>query len=146
MAEFSRRSSRTSMRSKQLGQLLIENGDATTEQVATALKTQDAHGGLLGSILQHNGACGPEAIGHALGKQVQVTDVQCEELDVSSDVTGLVSKDYCQREKLCPFEELPNLLCVVMANPLHRNAIQDIEAMSRMKVKAFKAPWPKINE
>lgn len=146
MADFTRRSSRTSMRSKQLGQLLIESGDTTPDKVAQALKTQDAHGGLLGSILQELGACTPEAIGHALAKQVQVTDVVCEEMTVPPDVVGLVSKDYCLREKLCPFEVLGNLLCVVMANPLHRNAVLDIENMSHLKVKAFKAAWPKINE
>jgi hypothetical protein len=134
------------MRSKQLGQLLIESGDATPEKVAQALKTQDAHGGLLGSILQQLGACTPEAISHALAKQVQVTDVVCEELSVLPEVTDHVQKDFCLREKLCPFEMLGNLLCVVMANPLHRNAVLDIESKSHLKVKAFKAAWPKIND
>lgn len=146
MAEFQRRSSRTSMRSKQLGQLLIESGDVTAEHVAQALKTQDAHGGMIGGILQQMGACTAEAIGHALAKQVQVTDIVCEELVVQPDVAALVSKDYCHREKLCPFENLGSLLCIVMSNPLNRKAIQDIETMSHLKVKAFRGPWPKIND
>ncbi|HLX61470.1 MAG TPA: hypothetical protein VKX17_09330 [Planctomycetota bacterium] len=146
MAEFSRRSSRTSMRSKQLGQLLIENGDVTAEQVAQALKTQDAQGGMLGMILQQMGVCSPEAIGHALAKQVQVTDIICEELVVPPEVTELVSKDFCHREKLCPFESLGTLLCIVMSNPLNHKPIQDIEGNTHFKVKAFKAPWPKIND
>ncbi|MEI6232118.1 MAG: hypothetical protein WCT04_03645 [Planctomycetota bacterium] len=134
------------MRSKPLGQLLVENGDATSEQVSQALKAQDKEGGLIGGILLRMGACRADAIGHALHKQVQVTDVQCEEMNGSDAAVKLVSKEICTREKLCPFEVLGNMLCVVMANPLNRKAILEIEAASRLKVKAFKAPWPKISD
>ena len=146
MADQSRRSSRTSMRSKPLGQLLAENGDVSTAQVSQAVRAQEEQGGMLGAILQRMGACGPEAIGQALSKQVQVTDIQCEDVDVARDAVKLVPREFCGKEKLCPFEKLDNLLCVVMGNPLNRKAISEIEGMSRMKVKAFKAPWPKISE
>ena len=106
MTDLNRRSSRASMRSKPLGQLLVENGDATSEQVSQALKAQDKEGGLIGGILLRMGACSPDAIGHALFKQVQVTDVQCEEMNGSDAAVKLVSKDLCAREKLCPFEVL----------------------------------------
>ena len=134
------------MRSKPLGQLLVENGDVSNEQVAQAVKTQETNGGMIGGILLGMGVCTPDAISHALAKQVQVTDIQCEELEGSAAAVKLVSREICNREKLCPFEVLGNMLCVVMGNPLNRKAISEIENSSRMKVKAFKAPWPKINE
>ncbi len=146
MTDLARRSSRTSMRSKQLGQLLAENGDVTTEQVAKAVKAQEQSGGMFGAILQRMGACGPDAIGHALARQVQVTDIQCEDVNSADDAIAHVPMDYCLKEKLCPFECLGNMICVVMGNPLNRKAIQDIEKMSGSKVKAFKAPWPKIQD
>ena len=126
MADFSRRSSRTSMRSKLLGQLLVENGDCTAEHVNTALAAQEKQGGLLGAILQVNtGLCDANQIAHALQKQVQVTDVQCDDLMLGPDVTGLVTKEFCIHEKLCPFEILGGTLCVVMGNPLNRKAISE---------------------
>lgn len=145
-ADNSRRSSRTSMRSKPLGQLLAENGDVTTSQVNQAVRAQEDQGGMLGAILQRMGACGPDAIGQALSKQLQVTDIQCEDIAAAPDAVKMVPREFCAKEKLCPFEKLGNLLCVVMGNPLNRKAITDIEGMSRMKVKVFKAPWPKISE
>ncbi len=141
-----RRSSRTSMRSKQLGQLLAENGDVSSEQVQQALKAQEEQGGMLGAILQRMGACGADAVGHALAKQVQVTDIQCEDIGAVEDTARLVPYDFCLKEKLCPFERLGGLLCVVMSNPLNRKAILDVESMTRMHVKAFKAPWAKVHE
>src|SRR5436190_21807876 len=98
MADASRRSSRFSMRSKQLGQLLLENGDVQAEQVAEALKHQEQNGGLVGQILQQTGACTDQAIAAALLKQVQVTDIRCDELQVPPDVVELVQRELCEAE------------------------------------------------
>jgi hypothetical protein len=146
MADPTRRSTRFSIRSKQLGQLLLESGDVQSEQVAAALQYQEKSGGLLGQILQEQGACTAQAVGQALLKQVQVTDIRCEELRVSGEVSSLLSREFCEAEKLCPFERLGSLLCVVMGNPLNRRAITQIEEKTRLKVKSFKSVWPKISE
>jgi hypothetical protein len=146
MADATRRSSRFSMRSKQLGQLLLENGDVQAEQVAQALKIQEQQGGMLGQILRADGAITDIAIAQALLKQVQVTDIKCEELAVDPAVAQLVDREICETEKLCPFERLGNLLCVVMGNPLNRRAITAIEERTHLKVKSFKSVWPKISE
>ncbi|MCY3020170.1 MAG: hypothetical protein NTW87_14225, partial [Planctomycetota bacterium] len=146
MADPTRRSTRFSMRSKQIGQLLLENGDVKAEQIAQALKTQEQQGGLLGQILQRMGVCSAQAISAALLKQVQVTDVKCDDLAVPPEVSELVPQELCEAEKLCPFERLGGLLCVVMGNPLNRRAISQIEEKARLKVKSFKSVWPKISE
>ena len=134
------------MRSKQLGQLLLENGDVQAEQVAAALKQQESQGGLIGQVLQEMGACSGQAVASALLKQVQVTDIRCEELTVGPEVFDLVPRETCESERLCPFERLGNLLCLVMANPLNRKAITAIEEKTRLKVKSFKSIWAPINE
>ena len=144
MAQSNNRSSRSSMRSKQIGQLLVESGDASTEQIAMALKSQEAHGDMLGVVLRNMGVCNENAIAQALAKQVQVTEVQCPELTADAHALEGVSKEFCLHEKLCPFESLAGLRCVVMGNPLNRKAVNDIESMTRTKVKAFKAPWHDI--
>ena len=146
MADPTRRSTRFSMRSKQIGQLLLENGDVQSEQIASALEQQEQSGGMIGQILQANGFCSPEAIAAALLKQVQVTDIKCDELTVQPDVAELVSREFCEAEKLCPFERLGTLVCVVMGNPLNRRAISQIEQNTHYKVKSFKSVWPKIKE
>ena len=134
------------MRSKQLGQLLLENGDVNADQVAKALKAQEQQGGLIGQILQQMGACTATAVSASLLKQVQVTDVTCDDLTVDPEVYSLVPRETCEAEKLCPFERLGNLLCVVMGNPLNRKAITAIEEKTRLKVKSFKSVWPKISD
>lgn len=134
------------MRSKQLGQLLLENGHAQAEHIAKALKNQEKGGGLIGQILREMGVCNEQAVALALLKQVQVTDIHCEELSVPPSVAALVPQEQCLNDKLCPFERLGNLLCVVMGNPLNRRAINALEEQSRLKVKPFKAPWPKIKK
>ena len=93
------------------------------------------------------GACDAEAISHALHTQVQITERPVrDDLSVPDDLARIISKEFCIREKLCPFELLGNTVCLVMGNPLNRKAIEEVEAKSRSKVKAFrKAVWPKIS-
>lgn len=141
-----RRSTRFSMRSKQLGQLLLDDNVIQAEHIAKALKIQEKKGGLVGQILRDMGCCDDAAIAAALLKQVQVTDIHCEDLAVEPACIAKVSRDQCEADKLCPFEVLGNLLCVVMGNPLNRKAINALEDSSRLKVKPFKAPWAKIHE
>lgn len=141
-----RRSTRFSMRSKQLGQLLLDDEVIQAEHIAKALKIQEKKGGLVGQILREMGCCDDAAIAAALLKQVQVTDVHCEDLAVEPPVIATVSREQCETDKLCPFEVLGSLLCVVMGNPLNRKAINALEDASRLKVKPFKAPWAKIHE
>src|SRR5258708_5568358 len=123
MATDGRRSSRISLRSKQLGTLLVEAGDVQAEQVADALRTQVQLGGLIGQILQASGACEGQAIAAALIKQIQITDVQCDDMHPGPEVMQLVPRETCETARLCPFERLGNLLCVVMGNPLDRKSI-----------------------
>lgn len=146
MADGSRRSSRISLRSKQIGQLLLENGDIQNEQISEALRIQEDKGGLIGQILQTMGACTGQAVAAALLKQVQITDVKCDELSPRPEVSKLVTREICESARLCPFERMGNLLCVVMGNPLDRKAITQIEEKTKLKVKSFKAPWVKIND
>lgn len=134
------------MRSKLIGQILVEAGDCTADHVNEALRRQDARGGILGAILREMGACTDQAISHALAKQLQITEVQCEELTAAEDSMQNLTQDFCLHEKLCPFELLGNMLCVVMGNPLNRKSITDIEHITHTKVKTFKAPWQKIHD
>lgn len=146
LASQPRGSSRFSMRSRKLGQLLLESGDIKPEQLAQALRIQTQKGGPLGRILQDLGVCQAAAVETALHRQVQITDVRCEELNIPPDVLAKVPRAQCESEKLCPFEVIGSHLCVVMGNPLNRAAVNAIEAHTRLKVKVFKAPWPKISE
>jgi len=146
LASQPRGSSRFSMRSRKLGQLLLEGGDIKPEQLAQALRIQTQKGGPLGRILQELGVCQAAAVETALHRQVQITDVRCEELNIPPDVLAKVPRAQCESEKLCPFEVIGSHLCVVMGNPLNRAAVNAIEAHTRLKVKVFKAPWPKIRE
>lgn len=141
-----RRSTRFSMRSKQIGQLLLDDNTIQAEHIAKALKIQEKKGGLVGQILRDMGCCDDAAIAAALLKQVQVTDIHCEDLAVEPACIAKISREQCETDKLCPFEVLGNLLCVVMGNPLNRKAINALEDSSRLKVKPFKAPWAKIHE
>ncbi|MGH7142611.1 MAG: hypothetical protein ACREJ2_00585, partial [Planctomycetota bacterium] len=140
-----RRSARASLRSMPVGEILQEAGLISPEQLSKALKYQEQRGSLLGQILVRMGACKPEDIALALGKQFNVTDVPLKQIGLSISTALLVGREYCTQSKLLPFEVVGNLICLAMANPLNRKAITKIEQdLPQYKVKTFKAPWPDI--
>jgi hypothetical protein len=52
----------------------------------------------------------------------------------------------CREQRLIPFERLGKLLCVAMANCLNRKAINEIEELTKHKVKPFNCTWIEIRD
>ena len=87
----SRRSTRVGGRGTPIGELLIQAGAISTEQLSKALKIQEQEGkGLLGQILIQMGACAPTDVAAALNKQFRITGVDLAMVDPSAPAVALV--------------------------------------------------------
>jgi len=133
-------------RGKPIGEILIENGAVTPEQLARAIAEQNSNYDLLGRILVRLGACGNTELLSALQAQYRVTTVEIGRIPIDPAAIGKVDKDVCEKGRLVPFDLIGNTLCVAMTNVLNRKAITDIEAAADCKVKAFSAPWLEIKK
>ena len=143
----SRRSSRVGGRGTPIGELLIQAGAISTEQLSKALKIQEQKGkGLLGQILVEMGACTPTDVSEALNKQFRITGVDLAMIDPSPPALALVTKEQALDGRLVPIEKLGALLCVAMANVLNRKAINELEQLTNCRVKPFNSTWPEIQD
>ncbi len=140
----SSRKKRVSLKNKQVGALLIKAGDVTEANVKEALAIQAEKGGLLGQILVELGYCTKGEIGKVLKKQRTITTVELTNLHFDPEALELLSRDFCERNRLIPFEKAGNQLCVAMANVLDPQAKTDIKERTQMQVKMFDAPWQEI--
>ena len=130
---------------KRIGEILVENGSITQEQLQKALTQQKRESGkLLGQILIEMGSVTEEDIVVALATQFNIPYLPIGNFDLSKAVNGLIPKELIQKYMFIPLERVGNLLTIVMADPTNEQAIRDIEAVAKCKVQIFVATATEI--
>ena len=119
---------------KPLGQMLIEAGFITEEQLEIALKEQKRTGEKLGEILLRMGFVTREDILKVLSRQWGVPYIDLKKAFVDPNVIKLVPEETAREHKLIPIEAREGTLVVAMANPNDIYAIDLIESITGYKV------------
>lgn len=131
---------------KKLGEILLEQGLITAQQLELALKEQKRTGEMLGEILVNLGFITPETLSTALAYQSGVEKIDLQNVAVSADVLQLIPEDVARRLKVFPIALEGNTLHVAMANVFDIAAISEIERLTGKKVKVYSAPENEIME
>lgn len=111
---------------KRLGDLLIDEGLISKDQLNNALSYQKENGGRLGSILVQLGYITDEQISKALGKQYNVGVVEFKE-EIDPIVLKIVSPQIAQKFQVIPIKREGKNLYLAMANPVDVYTIEDIK-------------------
>ena len=104
-----------------LGDVLINNGVITQEQLGKALEQQKGSGKKLGEVLVEEGYATEEAIAGALARQMGYAMVNLQNMTVEPDILNLVPVNVLKKDVIFPFEyapDKPNVLRVAMADPM----------------------------
>src|SRR3990167_9051757 len=130
---------------RRIGEILIENGSITQEQLEDALKQQKKEPGkLVGKILIQLGYVTEEDIVIALANQFNVPYLPIQNVVLNDVADQLLPKELIQKYLCIPLDKIGNLLTVVMADPTNEQAIREIEAASTCKVQVFVATASEI--
>lgn len=119
---------------KRLGQLLVDAGVITEEQLDIALSEQARTGSRLGTILADLGIASDEAISRAVASQNGVEFYDLESCTFEPDAVRCVPEDVARRHVLVPLSLSKGTLVVAMANPADIMAIDEIERTSDLFV------------
>ena len=120
-----------------IGDLLVEAGAITDEQLQEALAKQKEEGGMLGNVIMDLGFISRELLITVLTAQLGIDYCEIKSVKIDEDVVNLVSKDVVQKYKAMPVgfaEDNPNILQVAMADPLDLMAIDDISISSGFQI------------
>lgn len=115
---------------KRLGELLVERGLVTTEQLELALADQKKNGGLLGEILVGWGYTTEESIVQVLSSQYSFAYIPASQYQVDEEVTALLPKEIATRYSLVALDRFGKTLTVAMSNPLHEEALTKVEEVT----------------
>jgi len=120
---------------KRLGEILVESGAISQEQLDNALSMQKAKKKRLGDLLIDEGFLKEDEMVEALARQtgIEIFDLDKNEIDISA--TNLVNEEFARSYMLIPVEITPNHeLVVVMTDPFNLMAIDDIRFSSSMEI------------
>ncbi len=120
-----------------LGDVLINDGAITREQLEKGLELQKEKGKRLGITLVDEGLTTEEAIAKALSRQLGYGMVDLSDVEIEESVLNLLSVPLMKKYTVLPFEyssEGPNIIRVAMSDPMDMAAIDDITIVTNLQV------------
>ncbi len=122
---------------KRLGEILIEEGILTKENLEEALNHQKKEGGIIGQILIKLGYISEEALVGALGKQLKIPYLSLPNYSVNADAVQQFNEELCKRNIFIAFDQDDKYIYVAMGDPLNESLAAEIEKKTQKQVQMF---------
>ncbi|MBE3592505.1 MAG: type II secretion system ATPase GspE [Thermoanaerobacter sp.] len=123
------------MAKKKLGELLVEVGLITEEQLKHAIEVQNKTGEKLGKVLIKLGYVTESQILEALEFQLGIPHVDLQKYYIDPDVAKLIPEAVAKRHTIIPIKKDKDGILVAMADPLNIFALDDVRIITKQNVK-----------
>lgn len=120
---------------KKIGEILLELGYLTPEQLEHALAEQQHTGGLIGEVLMRLGYIDADQLAQAQAEQYDVVYELITPQSVQEEALNKISMTLAKTLKALPLRIEGNKLVVAMANPLDVDALEILQRHSGMFIK-----------
>ncbi len=120
---------------KKIGEILIAAKVIRPEQLEQVLKLQSSIPQRLGQLLVNRGLATEEQIATALATQLQVPYVRLASAVVEPKALDLIPRAMAEKYTICPLSVEEKALLLVMADPINLEAIRDVEFRASLRVR-----------
>ncbi len=117
-----------------IGDLLVQQGLISPEQLRDALRTQGQKGGKLGSILVELGYISAKNLLEFLGKQHGVPGADLFQVTACKDFTSVVPRRIISKYRVLPLSVEGSTIQLAMENPNDFAAIHEVEFLTGRRV------------
>lgn len=132
---------------RKLGEMLVQVGMITQEQLSEALQIQKQSGGKLGNILINLGYVTEELLFAFLGKQAGLQFISLSEFgDISEETLDSVPESIVRRQLLIPISKKGNTLTIAMSDPFNIFAVDDLKLMTGFDIEVVICSEKEIKE
>ena len=121
-------------KAKQLGEILVDQGLITQEQLDSALDEHQRVGKLLGRVLIDMGLIKETDLVRALAAQVGLEFVDLTDFQIEPWAPALLPENVCRRYRAMPIGERDGKLLVAMSDPANVYALDDIRIITNREV------------
>ncbi|WP_026475845.1 GspE/PulE family protein [Alkaliphilus transvaalensis] len=122
------------VKNKRLGDLLIDAGLITVEQLEKVLQMQKSTGKKLGEILIDEGFLQEGQIIEVLEFQLGIPHLDLKKYRIQTEIPRLISERLAKRHNLIPIKKDGEKLLVAMADPLNIFAIDDVKIATGLEI------------
>ncbi|HEY5583143.1 MAG TPA: ATPase, T2SS/T4P/T4SS family [Ruminiclostridium sp.] len=119
---------------KRLGDLLLEVGMITLEQLNTAIALQKKTGEKIGGVLTKLGYVVEDDIIQVLEFQLGIPHVKLEKYNIDKAAYSCIPESISRRYGLIPIKNEKGILTVAMSDPLNVFAIDDLKIYSGLEI------------
>jgi len=129
-----------------LGQLLLERGVVSRDELDAALAEQQQRGGFIGTILTRRGVVTEEALVLALAEQFGMPYARLRDVEVQSQALAKVPATFASHYTLLPIRLEDNCLEVAIADPLNVQTLDELKLLLDCRITSILAGERDIRE
>ena len=119
---------------KRLGEMLLDAGLLTEEQLGQALADTKKSELRLGQVLNRQGVVSEAQIIDVLSEQLRVDKYHPDKYPVDLGLAGVIPADIAHRDMVAPLKKKGDLLTIAMIDPLDIKALDTIEVLTNAEV------------
>ena len=120
---------------RRLGEILLDEGYLTREQLDFALAQQNSgRGELLGRILVGQGILTERALARAMVNQLQLPYLSTANYHFSKEIVGLIPTDLCFKHEFVPLDRISNCLCVLTAGLMPPEVVETVKQITGCEI------------
>ncbi len=125
---------------ERIGELLVEEGVVTQEELTRALTEAGAKNSVVGQLLEACTHVRRAELAAFLASKFRLPVIDdLRRVDLSTDAARLVPEEIARKHEAIPICRFGDLLCVAKANYYNRAAVQELRKVSGLKVKVLQA-------
>ncbi|MFC1475331.1 GspE/PulE family protein [Candidatus Zixiibacteriota bacterium] len=131
---------------KKIGDLLVEKGLITEEQLQNGLKEQSYTGKRLGETLVEQKIITEDDLITTISERLSIPKISISSMVIDTEILKSVSVDIARRYILIPIFRIGNTLTIAMADPLNIIAIDEIKYITGLNIKRSVAAASEIKD
>ena len=128
-----------------IGQILINSGDITEEQLEEVLEKQKTVKKRVADLLIEDKIVTEQQVCKALEKQLFIPYIDLDEITIPEELNSIIPEEMAQSNMVIPIEQEGRFLTVAIADPLNYQGLKDISIATKLKVKPVIAEASKIS-
>jgi type IV pilus assembly protein PilB len=122
------------MRNKRLGEMLVDAGVLTNEQINEALVKQKGTGERLGTVLLKEHYITEDQLIETLRMQLGIDFIDLNKAKIDPSMAQYVPKSMARQYRVVPVKVQGDRLWLAMEDPLNFRAVEDVKSASRKRV------------
>jgi type IV pilus assembly protein PilB len=130
---------------KRLGEMLVEQGLLSNEQVQDALRMQHQSGLLFGETLVQNKLITEEKIVGVLVNQFGIPYILPSQYQISKDLLEIFEPVMMRRYQFVPMDSIGSVLVIAIAGSLTEDVLKEIEGQTGCTLQLFLTKMSEIN-